>query len=80
MHYVRVQNVMRQGWWLFLGQQPINLTSTHQMCRACKAAAKDADIVMCVSMHTIRKSRQIKVIGILWLKTTILLINYKKWM
>ena len=55
-HYAHAQRLMLKGGWLFPGQQPINPMSTRQMSRACKAAAKDAQISKHVSMHTLRHS------------------------
>jgi site-specific recombinase XerD len=55
-HYAHAQHLMLIGGWLFLGQQPINPLSTRQLSRACKAAAKDAEIEKRVSMHTLRHS------------------------
>jgi site-specific recombinase XerD len=43
---------MLNGGWLFPGQHPINPQSTRQLGRACKAAAKDAEIEKRVSMHS----------------------------
>jgi integrase/recombinase XerD len=47
---------MLNGGWLFPSQEPINPLSTRQLGRACKAAAKDAEIKKWVSMHTLRHS------------------------
>jgi len=55
-HYAHAQHLMLNGGWLFPGQQPINPLSTRQLSRACKAAAKDAEIEKRVSMHTLRHS------------------------
>jgi integrase/recombinase XerD len=55
-HYAHALHLMLNGGWLFPGQQPINPLSTRQLGRACKAAAKDAEIEKRVSMHTLRHS------------------------
>jgi len=55
-HYAHAQQLMLNGGWLFPGQQAINPISTRQLSRACKAAARDADIDKRVSMHTLRHS------------------------
>lgn len=55
-HYAYAQHLMLNGGWLFPGQHPINPLSTRQLGRACKAAAKDAEIEKRVSMHTLRHS------------------------
>jgi site-specific recombinase XerD len=47
---------MRDGGWLFPGQDPINPLSMRQLNRAIHAAADEAQIDKRVSMHTLRHS------------------------
>jgi site-specific recombinase XerD len=50
------QGTMRDGGWLFPGQNPINPLSTRQLNRAVHAAAAAAELDKRVSMHTLRHS------------------------
>ncbi len=52
----RAQGTMRDGGWLFPGQNPINPLSTRQLNRAVHAAAAAAELDKRVSMHTLRHS------------------------
>ena len=52
----RAQGKMRNGGWLFPGQNPIDPLSTRQLNRAIHAAARVAEIDKHVSMHTLRHS------------------------
>ena len=52
----RAQGKMRDGGWLFPGQNPINPLSTRQLNRAVHAAAAAAELDKRVSMHTLRKA------------------------
>ena len=52
----RAQGKMRDGGWLFPGQNPINPLTTRQLNRAVHAAAAEAEIDKRVSMHTLRHS------------------------
>lgn len=52
----RAQGKMRNGGWLFPGQNPIDPLSTRQLNRAIHAAAMVAQIDKHVSMHTLRHS------------------------
>lgn len=49
-------HLMRDGGWLFPGQNPINPLSTRQLNRACHAAAETAELHRSVSMHMLRHS------------------------
>jgi len=50
------QGLMREGGWLFPGQNPVNPLTTRQLNRVCKSAATDAEIDKRVSMHILRHS------------------------
>jgi len=54
--YAHAQGKMRDGGWLFPGQDPINPLSMRQLNRAIHAAAEEAQIDKRVSMHTLRHS------------------------
>jgi site-specific recombinase XerD len=54
--YAHAQGKMRDGGWLFPGQDPINPLSMRQLNRAIHAAADEAQIDKRVSMHTLRHS------------------------
>ena len=55
-HFGHRQGLMREGGWLFPGQNPINPLTTRQLNRVCKSAAADAEIDKRVSMHILRHS------------------------
>ena len=58
-HWWRVahaQGKMREGGWLFPGQDPIDPLSARQLNRAIHAAADEAHLDKRVSMHTLRHS------------------------
>ena len=50
------QGKLLEGGWLFPGQNSLNPLSTRQLNRAVHAAASEAEIDKCVSMHTLRHS------------------------
>jgi len=52
----RAEGKLRDGGWLFPGQNPIDPLDTRQLNRAIHAAAKVAQIDKRVSMHTLRHS------------------------
>jgi len=52
----RKQGLIREGGWLFPGQNPVNPVSERQLNRVCHAAASLAGIHKRVSMHTFRHS------------------------
>jgi len=52
----RKQGLIREGGWLFPGQNPVNPVSERQLNRVCHAAASLAGIKKRVSMHTFRHS------------------------
>jgi integrase/recombinase XerD len=54
--YAHAQGKMREGGWLFPGQDPIDPLSTRQLNRVIHAAADEAHIDKRVSMHTLRHS------------------------
>jgi site-specific recombinase XerD len=54
--YAHAQGKMREGGWLFPGQDPIDPLSSRQLNRAIHAAADEAQIDKRVSMHTLRHS------------------------
>ena len=54
--YAHAQGKMREGGWLFPGQNPIDPLSTRQLNRAIHAAADEAHLDKRVSMHTLRHS------------------------
>ena len=55
-HFGHQQGLMREGGWLFPGQNPVNPLTTRQLNRVCKSAAADAEIDKRVSMHILRHS------------------------
>ncbi len=54
--YAQAQGKMREGGWLFPGQDPIDPLTSRQLNRAIHAAADAAHIDKRVSMHTLRHS------------------------
>jgi site-specific recombinase XerD len=54
--HAHAQGKMRDGGWLFPGQNPVNPLSSRQLNRAIHAAADEAQIDKRVSMHTLRHS------------------------
>jgi integrase/recombinase XerD len=54
--YAQAQGKMREGGWLFPGQDPIDPLTSRQLNRAIHAAADEAHIDKRVSMHTLRHS------------------------
>lgn len=54
--HAHAQGKMLEGGWLFPGLNPIDPLSTRQLNRAIHAAADEAHIDKCVSMHTLRHS------------------------
>jgi len=54
--YAHAQGKMREGGWLFPGQDPIDPLSARQLNRAIHAAADEAHLDKRVSMHTLRHS------------------------
>lgn len=54
--HAHAQGKMREGGWLFPGQDPINPLSMRQLNRAIHAAADAAEIDKRVTMHTLRHS------------------------
>lgn len=52
----RAHHWVREGGWLFPGQDPVDPLSTRQLNRVCHAAALAAGIDKHVSMHTLRHS------------------------
>ncbi len=54
--HAHAQGKMREGGWLFPGQNPVNPLSTRQLNRAVRAAAVAAEIDKRISMHTLRHS------------------------
>ena len=50
----RAQGKMLDGGWLFPGQNPVRHLSARQLNRAIHAAADEAGIEKCISMHSLR--------------------------
>ena len=59
--FAHAQDKMLQGGWLFPGLDPIDPLSTRQLNRAIHAAAEAAGIDKRVSMHTLRRNPEYRI-------------------